>query len=86
MMKPAWERVVEKYKKDPEIEFMSFVVDQDNSAMPYVKKFEIRSVPTLLLVMRTMTSLNPTLEFFHKNGWKNSFFVILNMNQSYNVS
>ena len=34
MMKPAWERVVEKYKKDPEIEFMSFV--------------EIRSVPTFV--------------------------------------
>lgn len=48
MMKPAWERVVEKYKKDPETEFMSFVVDQDDSAMPYVKKFKIRSVPTLV--------------------------------------
>lgn len=37
-----------KYKKDPETEFMSFIVDQDNSAMPYVKKFKIRSVPTLV--------------------------------------
>ena len=86
MMKPAWERIVEKYKKDPETEFMSFIVDQDNSAMPYVKRLKFDLFLPLSLVMRIMISSNPILEFFLKNGWKNLFFVILNMNQSYNVS